>query len=235
MSDLGKTVLEWSEAMARLAGVERKEEKKMILKRKVHPVVTGLFVVFCFVIFVPPVSKYLGNREKQKTAEAAFRESAKPLAEAIRRKAERWASIDAILSTFSLSDAETAAVRRAIGRVTDRTFTAFHLLRMIEIESGGNPKAVGAKGERGLLQVMPWIARPHLARLGRSDLFDPETNILVGTMELKRLLVVFEGDLGLALAAYNGGPTRSLRYASRVTAAARADNCSTWNAPGRAK
>ena len=134
-----------------------------------------------------------------------------------------------VLSTFYLSESEAEALRGTISRASDRTITPFHILRMIEVESGGDPKAVGAKGERGLLQVLPWIARPHLARLGRTDLFDPETNVLVGTMELRRLLEVFGDDLSLALAAYNGGPTPSLRYSQRVTAAARADKCSTWN------
>lgn len=206
---------------------QTKGEVKM--NRKVHPIIVAAFLAVYFVVGVPIVARYIENRTAVREAEVAFLISERKTSAAMERMRTRKETMRQVLSTFYLSESEAEALRGTISRASDRTITPFHILRMIEVESGGDPKAVGGKGERGLLQVMPWVARPHLARLGRTDLFDPETNILVGTMELRRLLALFEGDLGLALAAYNGGPTRALRYASRVTGAARADNCSTWN------
>jgi len=199
------------------------------MNRKIHPLIVAAILAVYFVVGVPIVALYLENRTAMREAEVAFLISERKTNEATKRMRTRKEAMRQVLSTFYLSESEAEALRGTISRASDRTITPFHILRMIEVESGGDPKAVGAKGERGLLQVLPWIARPHLARLGRTDLFDPETNVLVGTMELRRLLEVFGDDLSLALAAYNGGPTPSLRYSQRVTAAARADKCSTWN------
>lgn len=199
------------------------------MNRKVHPLIVALMVVFYFASGVPLVSLHLGIRARLKQSNVDFIASEKAVASAIAKKAARETAMRRTIAAFPISASAAESLRKTIVRLSDRTLTPFHILRMIEIESGGDPKAIGSKGERGLLQIMPWIARPYLERLGRKDLTDPEINVAVGVMEVRRLLVLFDGDLSLALAAYNGGPTRALRYASRVTGAARADNCSTWN------
>jgi hypothetical protein len=81
------------------------------------------------------------------------------------------------------------------------------VLRIIEAESGGDPRAVSPKGAMGLMQLMPETARA----LGVSDPFDPMQNIEGGVRYLSHLLRRF-GDLRLALAAYNAGPGRVLQY-----------------------
>jgi len=81
------------------------------------------------------------------------------------------------------------------------------ILRMIEAESGGNPRAVSPKGAMGLMQLMPETARA----LGVNDPFDPVQNIEGGVRYLHHLLQRF-GDLRLALAAYNAGPGRVQQY-----------------------
>jgi len=81
------------------------------------------------------------------------------------------------------------------------------VLRIIEAESGGDPRAVSPKGAQGLMQLMPETARA----LGVSDPFDPVQNIEGGVRYLSHLLQRF-GDLRLALAAYNAGPRRVLQY-----------------------
>jgi soluble lytic murein transglycosylase-like protein len=77
-----------------------------------------------------------------------------------------------------------------------------HLIRsIIAQESGFNPKAVSPKGARGLMQLMPATA----ARLGVRNSFDPEQNIQGGVKHFKFLMVSFNNNLELSLAAYNAG------------------------------
>ena len=77
-------------------------------------------------------------------------------------------------------------------------------------ESGGDARAVSKTNARGLMQIMPIAEREVLRETGmaKGDLFDPDYNIRVGTAYLKRMVDRFDGDLYLALAGYQMGPTR---------------------------
>jgi soluble lytic murein transglycosylase-like protein len=79
---------------------------------------------------------------------------------------------------------------------------------VIMAESGYNPKAVSHKGAQGLMQLMPGTAK----WLGVHDAFDPVLNIDGGVRYLRRLLDRFEGDVQLALAAYNAGSRYVRKY-----------------------
>jgi soluble lytic murein transglycosylase-like protein len=76
------------------------------------------------------------------------------------------------------------------------------LKAVIRAESAFDPKAVSKKGALGLMQIMP----ENLASFQIDDPFDPWQNILGGTRYLKNLLERFDGQVPLALAAYNAGP-----------------------------
>ena len=79
---------------------------------------------------------------------------------------------------------------------------------IILAESGFNPRAVSKKGARGLMQLMPRTAEA----LGIEDSFHPEENINGGVKYFKKLLDRFDGDVRLALAAYNAGSRNVRKY-----------------------
>jgi soluble lytic murein transglycosylase-like protein len=95
-------------------------------------------------------------------------------------------------------------------------------------ESRMNPHAVSGAGAQGLLQLMPGTAKA--VAINQTG---PDANILAGARYLRQMLARFHGDLELALAAYNAGPTAvektggapsigTLRYAKNVEARATA-------------
>jgi soluble lytic murein transglycosylase len=78
---------------------------------------------------------------------------------------------------------------------------------IIKAESAFDPKAVSWAGAQGLMQLMPNTAR----LMGVTDSFDPEQNIMGGTRYIRMMLNRFDGDVTLAVAAYNCGPERVAR------------------------
>lgn len=75
------------------------------------------------------------------------------------------------------------------------------VIAVIAAESAFNPRAVSRRDAQGLMQLMPETA----ARFGVKDPFDEEANVRAGATYLRILLERFEGNLNLALAAYNAG------------------------------
>jgi soluble lytic murein transglycosylase-like protein len=79
-------------------------------------------------------------------------------------------------------------------------------------ESGFNYRAVSRVGARGLMQLMPATAR----RLGVRNIHNPSENVEAGTRYLRWLIEIFDGDVNLALAAYNAGEGAVYRYGRRI-------------------
>jgi soluble lytic murein transglycosylase-like protein len=79
------------------------------------------------------------------------------------------------------------------------------LLRaVIKTESDFRQHAVSHKGAVGLMQLTPATS----ARLRVNDAYDSIQNIRGGAKQLRHLLTLYQGDLPLALAAYNAGVHR---------------------------
>ncbi|MEC9481917.1 MAG: transglycosylase SLT domain-containing protein [Halomonas sp.] len=93
------------------------------------------------------------------------------------------------------------------------------LMGIARRESAFNNEAVSPAGARGLMQLMPGTAE-HVSRLLGTDspstgeLFDPETNIRLGSHYIGRMLNRYSGNRIAATAAYNAGPGRVDRWLS---------------------
>ena len=82
------------------------------------------------------------------------------------------------------------------------------LVAVALVESALDPTARSTKGALGVMQIMPATAR----ELGLEDPFDAQKNIHAGARFLREMLDLFEGDLELALAAYNAGQGAVRKY-----------------------
>ena len=89
------------------------------------------------------------------------------------------------------------------------------VMAIIDEESGWNPYAISEKGAVGLMQLMPQTA----VRFGVRNRFRVDENIRGGVAYLAWLIRLFNGDLRLAVAAYQVGESqilsRGLAYSSR--------------------
>lgn len=77
--------------------------------------------------------------------------------------------------------------------------------RLVKLESEFNPRATSRVGAVGLVQVMPSTAVLYDRSVTRETLYDPRTNLRIGFQYLRRLIGLYNGDVRLALLAYNLG------------------------------
>lgn len=92
-----------------------------------------------------------------------------------------------------------------INRIANKFGVDSDLVReVVRAESNFNPNATSHAGAKGLMQLMDRTARG----LQVSNSYDPVQNITGGTKYLRQLLNRYDGNVKVALAAYNAGPGR---------------------------
>ena len=101
-----------------------------------------------------------------------------------------------------IKSASPTAYKKIIIKASRKYSVAPSLIEaVIRAESGYNSNAVSYKGAEGLMQLMPRTQR--LVKV--SDPFNASQNINGGTRYLKSLIIKYNGNLPLAVAAYNAG------------------------------
>lgn len=137
------------------------------------------------------------NRRLRKEIENAAGE-----AELLRAQVERANRIISLSSQFDIpADLAVTIFDVALQEGLDPELA----FRVVELESGFNPRAISRVGAVGLAQVMPATAREFDSTLNRERLYDPKTNLTIGFRYLRHLIDTYPDDLRLALLAYNLG------------------------------
>jgi hypothetical protein len=141
------------------------------------------------------------------------RAAPRPLADAGGHRAEIDCSQPPRPAEPASGATDPAAIERTIAQAADKYRLPGRLIEsVIRAESAFRPDAVSPAGAQGLMQLMPATAR----ELGVVDPFDPAQNIDGGARYIRQMLDRFDGDLKLALAAYNAGPGTVARYRGNV-------------------
>ncbi len=105
--------------------------------------------------------------------------------------------------------APKAQILSMIDKVAQKHGVDEKLVRaLVRQESGFNPNATSHCGAQGLMQLMPSTAKG----LGVKDAYNPVQNVEGGVKYLKNLLNKYNGNVILALAAYNAGPGAVDKY-----------------------
>lgn len=115
-------------------------------------------------------------------------------------------SFDTLLSSKKMGENQFDSLFMAAGK---KWGVSPKILKAIaKAESNFNPDALSSAGAEGIMQLMPDTARS----LGVKDSYNPEENIFAGARYIRSMLDRFNGDIKLALAAYNAGPGNVEKY-----------------------
>ena len=126
-----------------------------------------------------------------------------------------------LLALFEASPSHKAA-KAALHEAASAHAIDYELLQaLVATESGFDAQAVSPKGAMGLMQLMPGTAQRYGVRGDKratleKKLFDPRTNIAAGSRYLRDLIALFQGQIELALAAYNAGEGAVQRAGNKI-------------------
>jgi soluble lytic murein transglycosylase-like protein len=114
---------------------------------------------------------------------------------------------------FENANLSVERIRQTIRQAATRVGVDPCLVHAVALyESGYYANTITTTGAMGLLALMPATARS----LGVTDPYQPEDNVDAGARLLRELLVMFQGDVDLALAAYNAGADRVKRGGTAI-------------------
>ncbi len=120
-------------------------------------------------------------------------------------------------ATFAAYQFPRAYWPRVVTAADTARLDPFVVLALMRQESLFDPAAVSPAAAYGLMQLLPTTASRVAGRpVDASSLFDPTTNITLGTRYLRQLLDRFDGNLAKALAAYNGGEDAVAKWERRA-------------------
>lgn len=113
------------------------------------------------------------------------------------------------VDNFSSFLGESKTLNDIFNKAAEKYDVPVNLLKAIgKAESNFKSDVVSSAGAQGVMQLMPATAK----FLGVKDSFDPEQNIMGGARYISDMLKRYDGDVTLALAAYNAGSGNVRKY-----------------------
>ena len=102
------------------------------------------------------------------------------------------------------------SIQREIKRKDPRFIALVHAI--IRQESRFDPSECSQANAQGLMQMLPKTAREIQKKLKANDLYNPKTNVALGSTHISKLLEKFNGSILLSVAAYNAGTKAVLEW-----------------------
>lgn len=119
------------------------------------------------------------------------------------------AQVSSVNTTKNQTEKSASQLQNIISQVCEKHGVDEKLVNaLIKQESNFNPKARSKAGAMGLMQLMPMTAKA----MGVKDPYNTVQNVEGGVKYLKSMLDKYNGNVILALAAYNAGPTAVDKY-----------------------